>query len=51
MTVPLDLDANATEPLRPAARAALLAALEGGGNPSSVHGGGRAARRVHRGRS
>jgi cysteine desulfurase len=46
MTVPLDLDANATEPLRPAARAALLAALEGGGNPSSIHGGGRAARRV-----
>lgn len=46
MTVPLDLDANATEPLRPAARAALLEALEQGGNPSSVHGGGRAARRV-----
>ncbi|WP_431303311.1 cysteine desulfurase family protein [Sediminicoccus sp. BL-A-41-H5] len=46
MTLPLDLDANATEPLRPGARAALLAALEGGGNPSSVHGGGRAARRV-----
>jgi cysteine desulfurase len=41
---PLDLDANATEPLRPEARAALLAALEAGGNPSSVHGGGRAAR-------
>jgi hypothetical protein len=39
---PLDLDANATEALRPAAREALLAALEVGGNPSSIHGGGRA---------
>jgi cysteine desulfurase len=43
--VSLDLDANATEPLRPAARAALLAALDAA-NPSSVHAGGRAARRV-----
>lgn len=43
---PLDLDANATEPLRPEAREALLRALETGGNPSSVHGGGRAARRI-----
>lgn len=41
---PLDLDANATEPLRPEARAAVLRALDGGGNASSVHGGGRAAR-------
>jgi cysteine desulfurase len=40
------LDANATEPLRPAARAAVLAALELIGNPSSVHGAGRAVRRV-----
>ena len=32
------LDANATEPLRPEARAAVLAALEVTGNPSSVHG-------------
>ena len=40
------LDANATEPLRPAARAAMLAALDVTGNPSSVHGAGRAARRV-----
>ncbi len=40
------LDANATEPLRPAARAAVLAALEVTGNPSSVHGAGRAARRI-----
>ncbi len=40
------LDANATEPLRPAARAAVLAALDTVGNPSSVHRAGRAARRV-----
>ena len=40
------LDANATEPLRPAARAAMLAALDEVGNPSSVHASGRAARRV-----
>lgn len=40
------LDANATEPLRPAARAALLAALDVTGNPSSVHGAGRAARKI-----
>ena len=39
------LDHNATSPLRPAAREALLAALESGGNPSSVHGTGRGARR------
>jgi cysteine desulfurase len=42
----LDLDANATEALRPAAREALMAALDVGGNPSSIHGGGRAARRI-----
>ncbi len=40
------LDANATEPLRPEARAAMAAALDVTGNPSSVHGAGRAARRV-----
>jgi cysteine desulfurase len=40
------LDANATEPLRPEARAAVVAALEVTGNPSSVHGDGRAARRI-----
>jgi cysteine desulfurase len=40
------LDANATEPLRPAARTAVLAALETVGNPSSVHRAGRAARRI-----
>lgn len=45
------LDANATEPLRPEARAALLAALEGKpgdglGNPYSVHRAGRASRKI-----
>ncbi len=40
------LDANATEPLRPAARAALIAALDATANPSSVHGPGRAARAI-----
>ena len=43
---PIYLDANATEPLRPAARAAMLAALDGVGNPSSVHAAGRAARNL-----
>lgn len=38
------LDHNATSPLRPEARAAMLAALEGPGNASSVHGEGRAAK-------
>jgi cysteine desulfurase len=37
-------DWNATAPLRAEARAAMLAALEGPGNASSVHGEGRAAR-------
>jgi cysteine desulfurase len=40
------LDANATEPLRPEARAAVIAALDVVGNPSSVHQDGRSARRV-----
>ena len=40
------LDANATQTLRPVARAAILAALDVTGNPSSVHQAGRAARRV-----
>ena len=40
------LDANATQALRPAARAAMLSALDVIGNPSSVHQAGRAARRV-----
>ncbi len=42
----LGLDANATETLRPEARAAVLAALDLPGNPSSVHAEGRAARRL-----
>jgi cysteine desulfurase len=45
MTVPhVYLDHNATAPLRPDARAAMLNALDHGGNPSSVHGAGRRAR-------
>jgi cysteine desulfurase len=46
MTARFYLDANATEPLRPEARAAALAAFERLGNPSSIHGEGRAARRM-----
>lgn len=46
MTAPLYLDANATEPLRPEARRAAIAALDVVGNPSSVHAFGREARRV-----
>ncbi len=38
------LDHNATSPLRPEARAQMERALAVGGNPSSVHGAGRAAR-------
>jgi cysteine desulfurase len=38
------LDHNATSPLRPAAFDAMAEALRAGGNPSSVHGAGRAAR-------
>jgi cysteine desulfurase len=40
------LDWNATAPLRPEARAAMMAALDLVGNPSSVHHEGRAARRL-----
>jgi cysteine desulfurase len=40
------LDWNATAPLRPQALAAMTAALELSGNPSSVHREGRAARRI-----
>jgi cysteine desulfurase len=40
------LDYNATAPLRPEARAAMLAALEVTGNASSVHSEGRAARKL-----
>jgi len=39
-------DWNATAPLRPQAKAAVTAALEITGNPSSVHASGRAARRL-----
>lgn len=40
------LDANASEALRPQARDAVLAALTLPGNPASVHGPGRQARRL-----
>src|SRR3954452_13284054 len=40
------LDWNATAPLRPEARAAMLEALDCVGNPSSVHAEGRRARRL-----
>lgn len=40
------LDYNASAPLLPAARAAVVAALEVGANPSSVHSEGRAARKI-----
>jgi cysteine desulfurase len=40
------LDYNASAPLLPEARAAMLAALDVAANPSSVHSEGRAARRI-----
>src|SRR5690349_6841358 len=40
------LDWNATTPLRPEAKAAMAAAWELAGNPSSVHAEGRQARRL-----
>ncbi|MBY3222015.1 cysteine desulfurase family protein [Rhizobium laguerreae] len=40
----LYLDWNATAPLHPAARAAIMRAIDVFGNPNSVHGEGRAAR-------
>lgn len=40
------LDWNATAPLRPQARAAMAAAMDQVGNPSSVHAEGRTARRI-----
>ena len=46
MTERIYLDWNATAPLRPAARAALVAALDRLGNPSSVHAEGRATRHL-----
>jgi cysteine desulfurase len=42
---PVYLDWNATAPLKPAARDAMRAALDDVGNPSSLHGPGRRARR------
>ncbi|MBU3732310.1 MAG: cysteine desulfurase, partial [Beijerinckiaceae bacterium] len=38
------LDHNATAPVRPVAREAVTLALLAGGNPSSIHAEGRAAR-------
>jgi cysteine desulfurase len=46
MIVRTYLDWNASAPLRPEARAAVTAALDLVGNPSSVHGEGRAARQL-----
>jgi cysteine desulfurase len=46
MGVRVYLDWNASAPMRPQARDAMQAALELTGNPSSVHGEGRAARAV-----
>lgn len=39
------LDYNATAPMKPAVRAAVIEAMERGGNPSSVHRFGRTARK------
>jgi len=46
MTERAYLDWNATAPMRPQARAAMIAALDAVGNPSSVHAEGRAARLI-----
>ena len=46
MTDRIYLDWNATAPLRPEARAAMTAALDLAGNPSSIHAEGRAARQL-----
>ncbi|MBL8584559.1 MAG: cysteine desulfurase, partial [Rhizobiaceae bacterium] len=40
------LDYNASAPLLPEARAAMVAALDKAGNAASVHAEGRAARRL-----
>ncbi len=40
------LDHNATSPLRPSVKAAILAAMDAGGNASSIHKEGRAARKI-----
>lgn len=44
MNAPVYLDYNATAPVRPEAREAMARALDVGGNPSSIHAAGRAAR-------
>lgn len=46
MSARVYLDANATMPLRPEARAAMIAAMDVVGNPSSVHAEGRAAKAI-----
>lgn len=46
MTTRANLDHNATTPLRAEARAAMIAAMDVVGNPSSVHTEGRAAKRL-----
>ena len=46
MNTAVYMDYNASTPIRPEAAAAVAAALAIGGNPSSVHGHGRAARRL-----
>jgi cysteine desulfurase len=46
MTAPVYMDYNASVPIRPEAAAAMADALALGGNPSSVHRHGRAARRA-----
>ena len=46
MTSGIYLDYNATAPLRPEAREAMVRAWDVGGNPSSVHATGRAARAI-----
>src|SRR3546814_74439 len=46
MSARIYLDYNASAPLKPPVRAAMAATLDACGNPSSVHGFGRAARRV-----
>ncbi len=46
MSARVYLDANATMPLRPEARAAMVEAMDVAGNPSSVHAEGRAAKAI-----
>jgi cysteine desulfurase len=46
MRTQIYLDYNATQPLKPVVRDAMLAALQRPGNPSSIHGTGRQARLI-----